>query len=120
VARRILAAFVTAILSIAPGSAVMPTCVSARPRSMPPIALLQRCVRNYLVTLILALLGLSLFASVALLRARRVADRIETDARDEIGALQAESIASKRCFFRAQILVTWAAAEQPEVLATPH
>ena len=44
-----------------------------------------------MLTFFLALLALSLFASVALVRARRAAERLETGARDEIVALQAET-----------------------------
>ena len=71
-----------------------------------------------LLTLILALLGLALFASVVILRARRASDRIEIDTREEIGALQAETDRLKALLLsEPQILVTWAAAaEQPEIL----
>ena len=53
-----------------------------------------------LLTFFLAVLALSLFASVALVRARRAAERLETGARDEIVALQTELIASRRCCYR--------------------
>ena len=70
-----------------------------------------------LLTLVLALLGLALFATVVLLRARRVADHAETTAHDEIVALQAEADRFKTLLLsEPQILVTWAAAaERPEI-----
>ena len=71
-----------------------------------------------LLTFFLALLALSLFASVAFVRARKAAERLETGARDEIVALQAETDRLKSLLLsESQILVTWAAAsEEPEVL----
>src|SRR5215467_3723659 len=71
-----------------------------------------------LLTLVLALLGLGLFASVVLLRLRRVADHAEANARDEIGSLQADIDRLKALLLsEPQILVTWAAnAEHPEIL----
>ena len=71
-----------------------------------------------LLTLVLALLGLGLFASVVLLRLRRFADLAEVSARDEIASLQADVDRLKALLLsEPQILVTWAAnAEQPEIL----
>ena len=71
-----------------------------------------------LLTFFLALLALSLFASVAFVRDRKAAERLETGARDEIVALQAETDRLKSLLLsESQILVTWAAAsEEPEVL----
>src|SRR5215831_5908777 len=71
-----------------------------------------------LLTLVLALLGLGLFASVVLLRLRRVADHAEANARDEIGSLQADVDRLKALLLsEPQILVTWAPnAEHPEIL----
>ena len=70
------------------------------------------------LTFFLALLALSLFASVAFVRDRKAAERLETGARDEIVALQAETDRLKSLLLsESQILVTWAAAsEEPEVL----
>jgi signal transduction histidine kinase len=70
-----------------------------------------------LLTFILAVIGLGLLASVILLRARRSKDRIESAARDEIIALQAEADRLKTLLLsEPQILVTWAAAsEQPDI-----
>ena len=74
-----------------------------------------------LLTFILAVLGLGLLASVILLRARRSKDRIESAARDEIVALQAETDRLKTLLLcEPQILVTWAAAsEQPDITGEP-
>jgi signal transduction histidine kinase len=71
-----------------------------------------------LLTFFLTLLALSLFASVAFVRDRKAAERLETGARDEIVALQAETDRLKSLLLsESQILVTWAAAsEEPEVL----
>jgi len=71
-----------------------------------------------LLTFFLALLALSLFASVAFVRARKADERLETGVRDEIVALQAETDRLKSLLLsESQILVTWAAAsEEPEVL----
>jgi signal transduction histidine kinase len=115
-----LVAFVAVNLSLLPGSTAHAdvrfgaTVVDAVHRA---IAVL-RGKEITLLTLILALLGLALFASVVLLRARRASDRIEADTRDEIGALQAETDRLKALLLsEPQILVTWAAAaEQPEIL----
>jgi len=70
-----------------------------------------------LLTLVLALLGLGLFATVIVLRLRRFADYAEANARDEIGSLQADVDRLKALLLsEAQILVTWAAnSEQPEI-----
>jgi len=70
-----------------------------------------------LLTFILAVIGLGLLASVILLRARRSKERIESAARDEIIALQAEADRLKALLLsEPQILVTWAAAsEQPDI-----
>ena len=115
-----LVAFVTVNLFLLPGSTAHAdvrfgaTVVDAIHRA---IAVL-RGKEITLLTLILALLGLALFASVVLLRVRRAGDRIETETRDEIGALQAETDRLKALLLsEPQILVTWAAAaEQPEIL----
>ena len=71
-----------------------------------------------LLTFFLTLLALSLFASVAFVRDRKAVERLETGARDEIVALQAETDRLKSLLLsESQILVTWAAAsEEPEVL----
>src|SRR4249919_3676776 len=70
------------------------------------------------LTLILALIGITLLATLVLLRTRRIADRFETDSRDEIGSLQAEIDRYKALLLsEPQVLVTWAAAaQQPEIL----
>ena len=115
-----LAAFVIANLLIVPSSAA---CADAR-LGAGAVDAVQRAIAALrgqeitLLTLLLALLGLGLFASVALFRARKVADRVETDARDEISTLQAEVDRLKALVLsEPQILVTWAAdTEQPEVL----
>jgi len=71
-----------------------------------------------LLTLILTLLGFGLFASIILVRARRLAARVETDSRDESVALHAEVDRLKALLLsEPQVLVTWAAAaEHPEIL----
>src|SRR5262245_64881920 len=67
-----------------------------------------------LLTFILAVLGLGLLASVILLRARRSKDRIESAARGEIIALQAESDRLKALLLSApQTPVTWRALSAP-------
>ena len=114
-----LAAFVTANC-ILPGSAACAdgylgaSAVDAVRRTM---AVLRGQEVN-LLTFILALIGLGLLASVILFRARRSADSIETAAKDEIVALQAEADRLKALVLsEPQILVTWAAAlEQPEII----
>jgi signal transduction histidine kinase len=70
-----------------------------------------------LLTFILVVIGLGLLASVILLRALRSKDRIESAARDEIIALQAEADRLKALLLSAPlILVTWpAASEQPDI-----
>jgi signal transduction histidine kinase len=115
-----LAAFVIANLSILPGSAARAearlgaTTVDAVHRAMAAF----RGREISLLTFIIALIGFGLFASVILFRARRSADRVETDARDEIVTLQAEADRLKALLLsESQILVTWAAAsEQPEII----
>ena len=115
-----LAAFVTAILLIVPGSAAHADArlgaiaVDAVHRAIAAL----RGLEITLLTLLLALLGLALFASAVLFRARKVADRVETDARDEISALQTEVDRFKALLLsEPQIVVTWAAdTEQPEIL----
>ena len=88
-----LAAFVTANLFMLPASPadadvrLGATAVDAIHRSIATL----RGQEITLLTFFLALLALSMFASVALVRARRTAERVETDARDEIVALQAET-----------------------------
>ncbi|HEX9074039.1 MAG TPA: ATP-binding protein [Pseudolabrys sp.] len=114
-----LVAFVTVKLSILPCSTAHAdvrfgaTAVDALDRAIAAL----RGKEITLLTLILALLGLALFASVVILRARRARDRIEIDTREEIGALQAETDRLKALLLsEPQILVTWAAAaEQPEI-----
>jgi signal transduction histidine kinase len=71
-----------------------------------------------LLTLVLALLGLGLFASAFLFRMRKAADRAETDARHDIGTLQAEVDRLKALLLsEPQILVTWTAdSERPEII----
>src|SRR6476646_9251898 len=115
-----LAAFVIANLLIVPGSAAHADVrlgaitVDAVHRAIAAL----RGQDVTLLTLILALLGLGLFASIVLFRARRTAFRVEADARDEIGALQAEADRLKALLLsEPQILVSWAAnAEHPEIL----
>src|SRR5262249_24413517 len=115
-----LYAFLIAILLIVPGSPVRAevrlgaTAIDAVHRA----AAALRGQEITLLTLVLALLGLGLFASVVLLRLRRVADHAETNARDEIGSLQADVDRLKALLLsEPQILVTWAAnAEHPEIL----
>ena len=86
-----LAAFVIANLLIVPGAPVSRRSrASAQPRSTPCIARWQS-LRGQEITLLDArprpARRLSLFASVVLFRIRRAADRVETDARDEIGSV---------------------------------
>lgn len=115
-----LAAFVIANCVTAPASAARAevrlgaTAVDAVHRAITAL----RGQEITLLTLVLALIGLALFATVVLLRARRVADRAETTAHDEIVALQAEADRLKALLLsEPQILVTWAAAaERPEIL----
>src|SRR5262249_14953344 len=115
-----LAAFVTANLSLLPGLPAYAevrlggTAADAVHRS---IAVL-RGQEITLLTFFLALLALSLFASVAFVRAHRAAERLKTGARDEIVAVQAETDRLKMLLLpEPQVLVTWAAAaEEPEIL----
>ncbi|MGB9328231.1 MAG: PAS-domain containing protein [Pseudolabrys sp.] len=115
-----LAAFVMANLFILPGS---PAHADVRPGAT-AVDVIHRTIASLrgqeitLLTFFLALLALSLFASVAFVRARKAAERLETGARDEIVALQAETDRLKSLLLsESQILVTWAAAsEEPEVL----
>src|SRR5215813_3499299 len=115
-----LAAFVTANLSILHGSAVRAdvrlgaTSVDAVHRTLAAL----RGQEISLLTFILGLIGLGLFASLILLHARRSAHRIEADARDEIVALQADADRLKALLLsEPQILVTWTtASEQPEIM----
>jgi signal transduction histidine kinase len=115
-----LAAFVTVNYFIFAGSAAYAearlgaTAVEAIHRTLTTL----RSREISFLTFILILIALGLLASVMLLRARRSADRIETDARDEIAALQAEADRLKALVLsEPQILVTWAAAsEQPEII----
>ncbi len=115
-----LAAFVIANLFMLPASPAHAdvrlgaTAVDAIHRSIATL----RGQEITLLTFFLALLALSMFASVAFVRARRTAERVETDARDEIVALQAEIDRLKTLLLSgSQILVTWAAAtEEPEIL----
>src|SRR6185369_5403087 len=118
--RGVLAAFVTANLSILPGS---PACAEGRlgGTAIDAIHSSIAALRGQEITLLaffLALLALSLFACVAFVRARRAAERLETGARDEIVALQAETDRLKTLLLSdPQVLVTWAAAaEEPEIL----
>ncbi|MGC1609576.1 MAG: PAS-domain containing protein, partial [Pseudolabrys sp.] len=115
-----LAAFVMANLFILPGS---PAHADVRPGAT-AVDVIHRTIASLrgqeitLLTFFLALLALSLFASVAFVRDRKAAERLETGARDEIVALQAETDRLKSLLLsESQILVTWAAAsEEPEVL----
>ncbi|MGA8949085.1 MAG: PAS-domain containing protein [Pseudolabrys sp.] len=115
-----LAAFVMANLFILPGS---PAHADVRAGAT-AVDVIHRTIASLrgqeitLLTFFLALLALSLFASVAFVRARKAAERLETGARDEIVALQAETDRLKSLLLsESQILVTWAAAsEEPEVL----
>jgi signal transduction histidine kinase len=115
-----LYAFVIGNLLIVPGSAARAevrlgaTAIDAVHRATAAL----RGQEITLLTLVLALLGLGLFASVVLLRLRRVADHAETNARDEIGSLQADVDCLKALLLsETQILVTWAPnAEHPEIL----
>jgi signal transduction histidine kinase len=115
-----LYAFVIGNLLIVPGSAARAevrlgaTAIDAVHRATAAL----RGQEITLLTLVLALLGLGLFASVVLLRLRRVADHAETNARDEIGSLQADVDRLKALLLsETQILVTWAPnAEHPEIL----
>jgi signal transduction histidine kinase len=115
-----LAAFVMANLFILPGS---PAHADVRPGAT-AVDVIHRTIASLrgqeitLLTFFLALLALSLFASVAFVRARKADERLETGARDEIVALQAETDRLKSLLLsESQILVTWAAAsEEPEVL----
>ena len=115
-----LAAFVIANLVTASGSAARAevrlgaTAVDAVHHAIATL----RGQEITLLTLVLALIGLALFATVVLFRARRVADRAETTAHDEIVALQADADRLKALLLsEPQILVTWAAAaERPEIL----
>jgi len=71
------------------------------------------------LTLVLTLLSLALLATIALLytRTRRHTGRIETDFRDESVALHAEVDRLKALLLsEPQVLVTWVAAEQPQIL----
>ncbi|MGA6946026.1 MAG: PAS-domain containing protein [Pseudolabrys sp.] len=115
-----LAAFVMANLFILPGS---PAHADVRPGAT-AVDVIHRTIASLrgqeitLLTFFLTLLVLSLFASVAFVRDRKAAQRLETGARDEIVALQAETDRLKSLLLsESQILVTWAAAsEEPEVL----
>src|SRR5215472_13270920 len=121
---RFLDAFVIANFLIVPGSAaraeirVGTTAIDAVHRATAAL----RGQEITLLTLVLALLGLGLFASVVLLRLRRVADHAETNARDEISSLQADVDRLKALLLsETQILVTWAPnAEHPEILGDVH
>ena len=118
--RGFLAAFVTANLFMLPASPadadvrLGATAIDAVHRSIAAL----RGQKITLLTFFFALLALSMFASVAFVRARRTGERVETDARDEIVALQAETDCLKTLLLSgSQILVTWAAAaEEPEIL----
>ncbi|MGB8515000.1 MAG: PAS-domain containing protein [Pseudolabrys sp.] len=115
-----LAAFVMANLFILPGS---PAHADVRAGAT-AVDVIHRTIASLrgqeitLLTFFLALLALNLFASVAFVRDRKAAERLETGARDEIVALQAETDRLKSLLLsESQILVTWAAAsEEPEVL----
>src|SRR5437868_10098860 len=105
-----LAAFVTVNLLIVPGPAAHAEvgfgagAADAVHRALAAL----RGQEVTLLTLVLALLGLGLLATVGILRARRVADRLETDARDEISALQTEADRFKALLLsEPQVLVTW-------------
>src|SRR5215510_7158168 len=118
--RGFLAAFVTVNLSVLPDSTA---CAEARLGATTAEAIHRTlaALRGHdisLLTFILILIGLSLLASVLLFRARRSADRVETNARDEIAALQSEVDRLRALLLsEPQVLVTWAAAsEQPEII----
>jgi signal transduction histidine kinase len=68
------------------------------------------------LTLVFTLLGFALLATIALLYTRKQASRIELDSRDESVALHAEVDRLKALLLsEPQILVTWAASEQPQI-----
>src|SRR6186997_1261321 len=70
------------------------------------------------LTLVLALLGLTLLTIVVVFRIRRSADRAEIDARDEVASLRADVDRLKALLLsEPQVLVTWpAASEHPEII----
>jgi len=69
------------------------------------------------LTLVLTLLSFALLATIALLYTRKHAIRPETDSRDESVALQADVDRLKALLLsEPQVLVTWAATEQPQIL----
>jgi signal transduction histidine kinase len=70
------------------------------------------------LTLVLALLGFTLLTIVVVFRARRRADRVEIDARDEVASLRADVDRLKTLLLsESQVLVTWSTvSEQPEIL----
>ncbi|HEY7228739.1 MAG TPA: PAS-domain containing protein [Pseudolabrys sp.] len=92
------------------GAAVMDTVHRAL------VALREREITA--LTLVLALLGFALLATVVLLRVRRSADRAELEARDEVAALRADVDRLKVLLLsEPQVLVMWAAAsEQPDII----
>ena len=118
--RGVLAAFVTAIFSLVLGTTARAevhfgaTAIDAVRRAVTAL----RGQEISVLTLILALLSIAMFATVLLFRGRRATDRFETESRDEISALQAEVDRLKALLLsEPQVLVTWvAAAEHPEIL----
>ena len=118
--RGFLATFATVNLSLVLGTSVQAevrfgtTAIDAVRRSVSAL----RAQEITVLTLILALLGFAMFATVLLFRGRRAADRFESEFRDERNALQAEVDLLKALLLsEPQVLVTWAAAaEQPEIL----
>ncbi|HMA57173.1 MAG TPA: PAS-domain containing protein [Pseudolabrys sp.] len=118
-----LAAFVIASLSNLPGTPARAetrlgaTVVDALQRAV--AALRQQEITA--LTLVLALLGFALLATVVLRRVQKNTDRAETDARDEVAALRADVDRLKALLLsEPQVLVTWpAASEHPEIIGDP-
>jgi len=69
------------------------------------------------LTLIVTLLSVAVLAGIALRYARKHSHRVEIDSRDESVALHAEIDRLKALLLsEPQVLVTWIAAEQPQIL----
>jgi signal transduction histidine kinase len=114
-----LAAFTAANLSMVPDTPAHAdvhfgtTTVDAVHRA---VAMLRGQQVNAL-TLVLAVIGFVLLASLFLLRANRNATRAQANSQDQTTALQADVDRLKTLLLsEPQVLVTWAAAEQPEIL----
>jgi signal transduction histidine kinase len=114
-----LAAFVAANLSMVPDTSAHAdvhfgtTTVDAVHRA---VAMLRGQQVNAL-TLVLAVIGFVLLASLFLLRANRNAIRAQANSHDQTTALQADVDRLKTLLLsEPQVLVTWAATEQPEIL----